>query len=108
MVCTRTVVETVYPRVAHQLNEVLIAILVLSQHNEVVSAKVFFRFLQTLVTTTSHIHLTAEDGLERIKTVFLTLLVDAHADVVKFLNAEHVAMIGNSHTLHAIVNSFIH
>ena len=108
MVSTRTVIKTIRPRTADELDEILITLVVLGQYDEVVASKVFFRLTQIHISTTGHIHLTTKDGLERIKSVLLALFVNTHADVVKFLNTEHVSMIGNSHALHAIVNGFIH
>ena len=107
-VCTRTTVEAIDPGVAHEFNEVLIAIGVLRQHNQVIATLVFSGILQMHVATTGHIHLTAEDGLEGFESVFLTLFVHAVADVVKFLNAEHIAMIGrgsSSRYVHADVRN---
>ena len=54
-------------------------------------------------TSPSHIHLTAEDGLEGLKPVLLALRVDIIADIEELLYAEHVAMVCNSHATHAIV-----
>ena len=107
-VCTRTAVETIHPRIAHQLDQVLIAVGILGQHDKVIAAIILFGLLQALVATTRHIHLTAEDGLKGFEPVFLSLFVHTVADVVKFLNAEHIAMVGDGHTLHAITNGFIH
>ena len=107
-VSTRTTVETVHPRVAHKFDEVLIAVGILRQYDEVIATLVIPGLLQMHVATTRHIHLTAEDGLERFEAVFLTLFVHAVADVVKFLNAEHVAVIGDGHALHAVADGFIY
>ena len=108
VVGTRTIVETIHPRVTNQLNQILVAVLVLGQYYKVVSSKVFFCLLQAHVASASHIHLATKDRLERFKSVFFALFVNAHADVVKFLNTEHVAVVGNSHALHSIGQSFVH
>ena len=105
---TRTVVETVDPRVADELDQVLITLIVFGQNDEVVATQVLFCLLQTLIATTGYIHLTTEDRLERLETFFFAVFIDAVANVVKFLNAEHIAMIGDGHSLHAVGNSLIH
>ena len=107
-VCTRTVIKTVDPRVADKLNQVLITISILCQHNEVIATEVFLCLTQTLVTTTGHIHLTTEDGLERFKTLFRTFFIHANTNVVKFFDTEHVAVIRYRHASHAVLNSLIH
>ena len=108
VVGTRTVVETIHPRVTYQLNQVLVAMLVLGQHYQVVSTQVFLAFFQHHVASACHIHLATKNGLKRFKSVFFTLFVHTVAYVVKFLNAEHVAVVGNGHTLHAIADSFVY
>ena len=107
-VCTRTVIEAVDPRIADELDEVLITVGILRQHYEVIAAKVFFGLAQTLIAATGHIHLTTENGFERFEAFFLSVLVHAIANVVKFFNTEHVAMIGNGHASHAILNGLIY
>ena len=104
---TRTVIETVDPRVADQLDEVLVAIGILGQYDQVVTAQVLLMFLQTLIATTSHIHLTAEDGFERFESFFLTTLVHVVTDIVKFLDAEHITVVGDGHAFHAVVDCLI-
>ena len=105
---TWTVIKAIHPRVTHQLNQILVAVGILRQHDEVVTTIVLFRLLQTLVATTGHIHLTTEDRFERFEALFFALFVHANADVVKFLNAKHIAVIGDGHAFHAIANGFIH
>ena len=105
-VCSRTVVETVDPGIADELDQVLIAVGILGQHDEVIAAKVFLGLFQALVTTTGHIHLTTEDGLEGFETVFLALLVQVETSVMKFFNTEHITVIGDRHASHAVLNSF--
>ena len=61
MVCTRTVIEAVHPGITDQFDEILITLIVFGKNNQVITSKVFFCFLQTLVTTTGHIHLTTEN-----------------------------------------------
>ena len=107
-VCTRTVVETVNPGIADKLDEVLIAVSILGQHDKVIAAKVILGLAKALVTSTGHIHLAAENRFKRFQTCLLTVFVQAHANVVKFFNTEHVSMIGDSHTTHAVLNSFVY
>ena len=108
MVCTGTIVEAVNPRVADKLNQVIIAPLVLGQHNQVIAAKILFHFSQAFVPTSCHIHLTTEDRFKRFLSLLLTFFVHVIADVMKFLNAEHVPMIRDSHALHTVSDGFVH
>ena len=73
-----------------------------------ITALILSGILQVHVATTGHIHLTAEDGLEGFEALFLALFVHAVADVVKFLNAKHIAVIGDGHAFHAVADSFIY
>ena len=63
---TRTVIKTVDPGVADQFDEVLVTPVVLGKDNEVIATEVFLGLTETLVAPTCHIHLTAENRLERI------------------------------------------
>ena len=54
-----------------------------------------------------NIHLTSEDGLERLFTILLTPLVDISTIVRELLYTEHHAMICYRHTLHSISDSLI-
>ena len=107
-VSTRSVIKAVYPRITDQFDQVLIAISVFRQNNQVITAKIILRLFQMHIPTTGHIHLTAEDWLEGFEAVFLALLVNAIADVVKFLNTKHIAMIRDGHTFHTVGNCFIY
>ena len=104
-VCSRTIIETVDPGIADELDQVLIAVGILGQHDEVIAAKVFLGLFQAFVTATGHIHLTTEDRLEGFETVFLAFLVQVETSVMKFFNTEHVAVIGDRHASHAVLNS---
>ena len=73
-----------------------------------VSAKVLLGVLQALVATACHIHLATKDGLERLQSVFFPLFVHSVADVVKFLNAKHVAVVGDGHALHTVADGFVY
>ena len=106
-ISTGPVIETVHPRVRHQLNQIPIAVLVLGKYNQVVSASVIF-VLHLLMPMTRHIHLAPENGLERLQSLFLSLSVHIMAIVMKLLDTEHITMVGNSHTLHSVGNRLIH
>ena len=105
---TRTHVVAVHPRAAYQLDQVLVARVVLGQHDEVVAALVFLAAAQRLRAVARHVHLAAEDGLEGLQTLLLASFVHAHHDVVKLLDAEHVAVVGDGHAAHAVLQRLIH
>ena len=73
-----------------------------------VATKVILSLTQTFVATTGYIHLAAENGLERFEAFFLTAFIHAITNVVKFFNTKHIAVIGNGHASHAILNSFVY
>ena len=102
-ISTRTVIETIDPRITDEFDKVLITVIVLGEYDEMVAAQVLLGLLQALVTTTGHIHLTPEDGFEGFLSSILSLFVHALADVVKFFDAKHVSMISDGHALHTIV-----
>ena len=104
---TRTHVVAVYPCARDELDEVLVALVVLGQHNEVVAALVFAAVLLLLGAMLGHIHLAAEDGLEGFLARLLALFVDADTVVVELLDAEHVAVVGDSHAPHAVGNGLV-
>ena len=60
------------------------------------------------IASSGHIHLAAEDGLEGFLPLRLALFVHPVDIVEELLHAEHVAMIRDGHTLHAVGNGFIH
>ena len=107
-VCTWAVIESVDPGIADEFDEVLIAVGILGQHDEVIAAKVFLCLFQAFVSTTGHIHLATEDRFERFEAFLLTFFVHPDADVVKFFDTEHIAVIGNGHASHAVLNSFVY
>ena len=72
-----------------------------------VAALVFFATAQRLRTMARDIHLTAEDGLEGFKSLLLASFIDATNIVVELLDAEHVTMVSDGHTLHTIGNSLV-
>ena len=107
-VSTRTHIVAIHPRVGHQFDEVLVAFVVLGQYDEVVAAHVLLALMYLLGTMTSHIHLTAEDGLEGFQSLFLPFFVHTNAVVVELFDAKHVTMIGHRHASHAVTDSLIH
>jgi hypothetical protein len=54
-----------------------------------------------------YVHFAAEDGFERFLPVSFALLVDAVAVVEEIFDAEHVAVVGDGHAFHAVVDSFV-
>ena len=106
-VSTRTAIETIHPRVGHQLYQVLVALVVLGKHDEVVTAAVTVFTHLVLLAVARHIHLASEDGLERFKPFLCPFPVNAITAVEEFLYAEHVAVVGYGHTLHAVGNSLV-
>jgi hypothetical protein len=54
------------------------------------------------------VHLATEDGFEGFLSFLLPTLIDAAYVVVKLLDAEHIAMIGNGHTTHTVGNSLVY
>ena len=102
MIGTRTHIVAVHPGVGDQLYQVLIALVVLSQHNEVVATLVLATVFLLLRPILGHIHLTAKDRLERFKSFLLSLFIHADTVVVKLLDAEHITMVGDGHAFHSI------
>ena len=82
--------------------------LVLRQQNQMVSATVSHRVVPVLLAAVSHIHLASEDGLERLQAILRALAVHLHAVVEQLLDAIHVAVIGESHSSHAVFDGFVH
>ena len=105
---TRTHIETVDPGIAHQLHQVLVALIVLCKHYEMVAAHVALVALESLLTVARHIHLTAEDGLERGLALVLELAVDGLAVVEELLDAEHIAVVGDGHAAHTVGHSLVY
>lgn len=101
-------VETVYPGVADELDEVLVSMIVLGKDDEVVALIVTFAPVLTLLVVIGDVHLATEDRLERLLALLLALLVDACTIIGKFLDAVHHAVVGDGHALHAVGNGFVH
>ena len=104
---TRAVIVSVGPGPADELDQILIAMVVLCQHNEVIARLVAGFLVFVLLVMVGHIHLTAEDGLERLQSVGLALLIDTGAIVRELFDAIHHAVVGNGHALHAVLDGFV-
>ena len=105
---TRAHIVTVYPRITHQLDEVLVAIVVLGKYDEVITAHVALVLLTFFLASASHIHLASDDGFERLQPLLLPVFVDLGAIVYQFLDAEHHAVVGHGHTLHSVLDGLVH
>ena len=104
---SRAHVVTIHPRITHQSDEVLVSVIVLGEHDEVVTTHIALVLLTVAFGTSSHIHLTTDDRLEGFQSFLLSVFVDFSTIVNEFLDAEHHTMIGYSHTLHAILDSLV-
>ena len=108
VVGARTHVEAIDPGARDKLDEVVVALQVLCQHDEVPAGLVFLASLaDVLVSAAGYIHFAAEDGLEGLQPLLLPVLVDRLAVVVQLLDAEHVAVVGECHAAHAVADGFI-
>ena len=105
---SRTHVVSIYPRIAHQLDEVLVSVIVLGEHDEVVATHIALVLLAVALGASCHIHLATDDGLEGFESLLLAVFVDLSTIVNQLLDAEHHTMIGYSHTLHAILDGLVH
>ena len=134
LVQARAVVVAVYPGLRHQLAQVVVARLVLGQQHQVPPAAVLLGFLEG-VRAACAVGFHAHDGLEQPvlrlgaallqgsalvvgQAVGLQLLVNllqlvAHLAVLfcgivqQFLDAEHVAVVGQRHGRHAVGHAFV-
>ena len=105
---TRTLIETIHPRAADQFDEVLVSLIVLCQHDEMVSAHVTLLFHLVLFPAMSHIHLAAKDGLEGFLAFLLPTLVHSSHIIEELLDAKHVAVVGDGHASHAVIQGLVH
>ena len=108
VVGARAGVESVGPRARYYFNKVVVALLVLCQQDEVVAAVVAQLLLLALLLAVGHIHLAPEDGLEGLEPLLLAVFVHTCGDVEELLDAEHVAVVGDGHSAHAVVDGFLH
>ena len=101
-------VVTIHPRIAHQLDEVLVSIIILGKYNEVITAHIALILLSVGFGSACHIHLAAYDRLERFKSLLLAVFINLAAIVGEFLDAEHHTVVGYRHTLHAVLDGLIY
>ncbi len=104
---SRTHVEAIDPRTRDEFDQILVAIVILGQHDEVPSALVALVGLTKFLLAVGHIHLTAENGFERLQPFLLAAAVYLIAIVEQLLHAEHVAVVGDGHAAHAVANSLV-
>ena len=104
---TRLIVVAVYPGTADELDQILIAMIVLGKDDEVIAGSVSRRLVPVLLTVVGDIHLTAEDRFERLLPFSLALLVDGCAIVGELLDTIHDTMIRDGHAFHPVFNSLV-
>ncbi len=107
-VCTGTHIESVHPRVAHQLDQVFVTVVVFRQYYQVIATHVALVLLTIFLATACHIHLASDDGFERLQSLLLAVLVDLGAIVCQLLDAVHHTMVGDGQSPHAILDSLIY
>ena len=103
-----THVEAIDPRTRDELDEIVVAREVLGKHDEVPARLVLLPLVHVFVAATRYVHLAAEDGLEGFLPFLLPFAVDGVADVVELFDAEHVAVVGESHAAHAVGYGLVH
>ena len=54
-----------------------------------------------------NVHLATENRFERLESFLGSFSVYAIAVVEELLDAEHIAMVGDGHTLHSVANSLV-
>ena len=96
-------IKALSPAVGDNFNEVLVALQILGQQDQVATDIALVDVLMAVLV--GDIDLTAEDGLELL--IIAPFLVQLGHIVVKFLDAEHVAVVGNGHAAHAVGYSFV-
>lgn len=101
---TRPVIIAIDPRARHQLDQILIATIVLCQYYQVIAAIVALFPHLVFLAPASHIHFATEYWLKGCKPIFLPLLVDLSATVGKLFNAKHDTVISDGHASHSILN----
>ena len=108
MIGSRLAVESIYPGAGYQLYQVLVAMEVLGQQYQVVAAQVQLLVRLLLLAPSRHIHLAAEDRFEWLQTFLLAPFVYLSAIVKQVLDAKHIAMVGERHSSHAVLDCLIH
>ena len=96
-------IKALGPAVGDNFNEVLVALQILGQQDQVATDIALVDVLMAVLV--GDIDLTAEDGLELL--IIAAFLVQLGHIVVKFLDAEHVAVVGNGHAAHAVGYSLV-
>ena len=81
---------------------------VLGQQYQVVSAEVKFLVGLLFLASSCHVYFASEDRFERFQPFLLASLVYLAAIVEELLDAEHVAMVGQGHSLHAVLDRFVY
>ena len=104
---TRLRVETVHPGTRHELDEILVSVVVLRKHDEVIAACVALLLHTVGFGAACHVHLATEDGLERLLALFLQLAVYLVAIVVQLFHAKHIAVVGDSHAAHTVSHGLV-
>ena len=92
----------------HQLDQVLIAMVILCQNDQVIAAHVSMFLDLILQTMSSHIHFTSKNGLERFFPFLLQLLINAVGIIKKLFHPKHVPMVSQRHASHAITYGFVY
>ena len=104
---TRFRVETVYPGTRHELDEILVSVVVLRKHDEVIAARIALLLDTVGFGAARNVHLATEDRLERLLALVFQLAVYLVAVVEQLFHAEHIAMVGDSHAAHAVSHGFV-
>ena len=105
---SRSHIEAIHPRPAHQLDQVLVTLVVLGEYDEVIASDVRLVSTARLISVLGYVHLTAEDGLERFLPFFLSFAVHLITIVEELLDTEHITMIGDGHATHAVAHRLVH
>ena len=104
VVNTRTHIVAIHPADGYCLDQILVALLVLGQQDQVPAAHIDLTFLSGQ-STMRHINLTAKDRLDNGLSSLRTCLVLLGCNVEKVLNAEHIAVISDGETRHTVGGS---
>ena len=104
MVDARTHIVAIHPADGYGLDQILVALLVLGQQDQVPAAHIDLTFLSSQ-STMRHINFATEDRLDDGLSSLRTCLVFLGCYVEKVLNAEHIAVIGDGETRHTVGGS---
>ena len=104
---TRLRVETVHPGTRHELDEILVSVVVLRKHDEVIAARIALLLDTVGFGAARNVHLATEYWLERLLALIFQLAVYLVAVVEQLFHAEHIAMVGDSHAAHAVSHGFV-